>query len=120
MKVTLLDTKTGERRDCSDWCNGEEFSVYWWQEGNGSCDCNRALAFDRGDEDHSEEQRLALGAEENGCLGCRRWLIVDVSGDLEGMTREQILAEANSEYPEDLVALHVRPNGFVSGGRDDG
>lgn len=101
MKVTLLDTKTGERRDCSE----QEFGVRWWLEGNGSCDCNRALFFDRGDEDHGEEQRIALGLEENVCLGCRRWLIVDVSGDLEGMTREQILSEANRDYPADLVAV---------------
>ena len=110
MKVTLMDTKTGQRRDCSGWCEGVDFGVYWWQEGNGSCDCNRALAFDRDDEDHSEEQRLALGAEESTCLGCKRWLIVDVSGDLEGMTREQVLAEANMEYPAELVALNVMPN----------
>ena len=25
-----------------------ELSVYWWEEGGGSCDCNRALAFSRG------------------------------------------------------------------------
>ena len=110
MKVTLLDTKTGERRDCSDKHGDVEFDVFWWQEGNGSCDCNRALLFDRNGENHSEEQRLALGVEENICLGCRRWLIVDVSGNLEGMTREQVLVDANTGYPAELVALHVRPN----------
>ncbi len=34
MKVTLLDTNTGERRDCSGWCKGADFGVYWWQEGS--------------------------------------------------------------------------------------
>lgn len=107
MKVTLLDTKTGERRDCSSWSNGADLGVYWWSEGNGGCDCNRALAFDREGEDHHEEQRLALGLEENICLGAKRWLIVEVSGDLEGLTSEQALAEANMEYPLDLVSQHL-------------
>ncbi len=102
MKVTLLDTKTGERRNCSDWPAETEFSVYWWLEGNGSCDCNRAHAFDRQGEDHGEEQRHVLGLAKNVCLGCTRWLIVDVGGDLEGMTRDQVLAEANSGYPKNL------------------
>lgn len=111
MKVTLLDAKTGERRDCSNFCDETDFGVYWWCEGNGSCDCNRALAFDRGEgEDHSEEQRLALGLEENCCFGAERWLIVDVSGDLEEMTREEVLAMANSDYPPELVAKHMTPN----------
>ena len=111
MKVTLLDTKTGERRDCSDWHDGAEFGVYWWSEGNGSCDCNRALAFDlTEDEDYQEEQRLALGLERNTCLGAERWLIVDVHGDLEGQTRDQVLAEANGDYPDGLAVRHKPPN----------
>lgn len=106
MRVTLLDTKTGKRRDCTSWCDSD-FSIFWWSHGNGSCDCNRALAFDIGDEDHSEDQRIALDLDENRCLGAERWLIVDVSGDLEGWSRDDVLLEANSDYPEELVARHI-------------
>src|SRR3990167_5078252 len=100
MKVTLLDTTTGERRDCSGFCDGMEFSVYWWLEGNGSCDCNRAIAFNMDSEDH----RHPINSEGNAvCLGRNRWIIVDVSGDLEDMTREQVMAEVNIGYPEELL-----------------
>ena len=95
MKVTLLDTKTGEVRDCSSWLN---FDASWWSEGNGSCDCNRAIAFDRGEEDYGEEQRLLLRLEEGVCLGSLRWLIVGVSGDLHGQTEAEVLAEVNERY----------------------
>lgn len=98
MKVTLLDTKTGEHRDCSGIGDVEEFGVYWWLYGNGSCDCNRSRAFDREGEDNHEEQRIAVGASHGECLLNRRWVIVDVSGGLEWMTRDEILQEANSEY----------------------
>jgi hypothetical protein len=99
MKVTLLDTKTGERRDCSTWLDGSHLSFYFWAEGNGSCDCNRAIAFQQGEgKDYAEEQRLDLGLQPDICLGSKRWLVVDVSGDLEGMDKDQILSEINSEY----------------------
>ena len=40
MKVKFLDTKTNK----TAWEN-YPFSIWWWAEGNGACDCNRALAF---------------------------------------------------------------------------
>jgi hypothetical protein len=89
MHVTLLDTKTGERRKSSDY-----FNVYWWSIGNGSCDCNRRVAFDHDDPD-----------EDNGyCCGCERYLIVDASGDLEGLTLEEFIRKANQDYPPELIA----------------
>ena len=109
MNVTLLDTKTGEVRDCSGYHQAHH-SVYWWTEGGGSCDCNRAIAFDlRDGEDHHEEQRIALGLEDGFCLRAHRWLIVDVSGDLGPLTRKQVLARANDDYPAELVARHLSP-----------
>jgi hypothetical protein len=96
MKVTLLDTKTNEKRDCSTWL---DFDFYWWSEGNGGCDCNRVIAFQQGEEkDYAEEQRIDLELQPDRCLGTKRWLVVDVSGDLEGMTKEEILSEINSGY----------------------
>ena len=38
---------------------------YWWEEGNGGCDCNRALAFgDEYDEVECSEGRFALVNED--------------------------------------------------------
>ena len=105
MVVTLLDTLTGERRDCSAFGN---FAVHWWQHGNGSCDCNRALAFDKDDEDHSWDQQQRLGLGDHICLGAERWLIVGASGDLEGRSETEIVAESNDEYPRGLVETYVK------------
>ena len=43
--VTLRDNETGEVRDFPvpyDWKDG---SLFWWSEGNMSCDCNRGQWF---------------------------------------------------------------------------
>src|SRR5262249_52515600 len=45
----------------SKWQDG---SCYWWTEGNASCDCNRALAFDEGILD--DEGVLDLPCGEDG------------------------------------------------------
>ena len=111
MKVTLLDTKTGRRHYCDKW----DFPVRWWTAGNGSCDCNRAIA--SGGRDLEDAQRKALGIAWGLCIGAKRWLIVDVT-DTEGETREQVLADANSDYPPELVAQYMTPNVEVS--RDAG
>ena len=42
MKVTVLDTETGERRTSTGMRTSE------WEYGNWSCDCNRALLFGEG------------------------------------------------------------------------
>lgn len=42
---------------------------YWWQEGNGSCDCNRGHYANFIDID------LANGT----CLGCKRFIITHVN-----------------------------------------
>ena len=49
--VHMTDTKTGESRIIKSyramvqlWDFGDEYgaySLFWWQEGNMSCDCNR-------------------------------------------------------------------------------
>ncbi|MCP5018898.1 MAG: hypothetical protein GY938_27020 [Ketobacter sp.] len=37
-RITILDTETGKKKNIDS-----AFSAYWWAEGNGSCDCNRAI-----------------------------------------------------------------------------
>ena|ERR1043165_567345 len=89
MYPRLLDTKTGKLVDASR----HDTDLFWWSEGNGSCDCNRAICM-------GEEV-----VEEMGDLGCvsLRIVAVDVLGDLEGMPKEYILERMNAEYPCDLV-----------------
>lgn len=78
--VTVLDTQTGETAVSADW------SYFWWEEGNGSCDCNREILFDR-----------PFDGDQN-CLGCTRYLII--------ATSEGSLADLNLDYPPELVAKY--------------
>lgn len=95
MYPTLLDTKTGKTVTAKDM----DSSLFWWIDGNGSCDCNRAIAF--GDD---VEEEMTAGFGEGCCFGCSRIIAVDVHGDLEGVSKEQIIKEMNDEYPETLKA----------------
>lgn len=55
--VTLYDRKTKQSRTIH-WGPGHSIE-WWWQEGNGSCDCNRHLYF--WDWDPPRERRKAIG-----------------------------------------------------------
>lgn len=83
IQPTILDLKTGKSKKCTHTFS--IFDVWWWTEGNGSCDCNRILAMGH---DWDDFERCE----------CRRFILVDVDGDFEGWTKEEILAEANLEY----------------------
>lgn len=79
MKVKFLDTVTGEE----GWTN-YPFSVWWWAEGNGSCDCNRSgSAFDK----------------EHPCTTDSSYRFIAV--DLEDHP-DKTIAEQLDEYNEDL------------------
>lgn len=85
MTVTLLDTKTGARRDFSD------YDPYWWAEGNGSCDCNRRIMMG---------VDLANDKAEDSCEGCARFLVVGTDTD------EYTLAQLNDGYPKELLIAY--------------
>lgn len=91
MYPTILDIQTKQRRTVPD----QEASVFWWTEGNGSCDCNRSIAMG-----------YSLGPA-GSCLGNLRFLVVDVHGDLEGWDKAEVLAEANRDYPKELVQKFI-------------
>lgn len=58
MHTTLLDTITGQQIEAPDWSS----CVFWWTEGNGACDCNRALAMGCEDlEDKEGDVEVCLG-----------------------------------------------------------
>lgn len=42
-RITIHDRETKETRTIN-WGPGHSIE-YWWQEGNGHCDCNRGLYF---------------------------------------------------------------------------
>jgi hypothetical protein len=81
--VVVLDTKSGQT------ITDRRFDEWWWAEGNGSCDCNRATLF-------------GLEHPDDGCcLGCKRFLIVSVDGKPSG-------PDLNSDYPAELIARHLQ------------
>jgi hypothetical protein len=96
MIPTFKDIKTGKT---AKFNREVECDVWWWTEGNGSCDCNRAYAFG---EELVEE--LDKTYSHNSCSGCNRLICIDVEGDLEGFTKEELIEMLNEEYPEEARA----------------
>ena len=96
MWPTIWDIKTGEKKECRNM----NFPASWWMEGNGSCDCNRAIAMGRSNEMYNEmrKEHPELKKWQSVCKGTKRFLIIDCHGDLEGFTKDEIIREANSEY----------------------
>jgi hypothetical protein len=65
IRVTIVDTTTGEQRsfhDDYDWWSFE-YPDYIWADGNYSCDCNRGLMFSRdgGEDDPHVRDRKCGG-----------------------------------------------------------
>jgi hypothetical protein len=93
---TFLDLRTGR----TAW--GQDESLFWWTDGTCSCDCNRAIYFGLDTVRELREQTKArhpdLKPHQNYCYGTKRFVAIDVIGDLEGKTREQTLAAINAEY----------------------
>jgi hypothetical protein len=90
MQITLLDTQTGETKTVHEKDHMGCFDSTWWQEGNGSCDCNRAIAFGH-------------DCPHETCLGAKRYLIIDTE---EGNSLDVLLGY-NADYPYDLLAKHL-------------
>ncbi len=92
MNVTILDTQTGQTHQ-STW----DTSPFWWEEGNGSCDCNRAIQCGHDDDDDDDD----IGV----CLGHHRYLIVGyslTSGELRNNPGVS-LRSLNQGYHEALL-----------------
>lgn len=96
MIPTFLDLRTGKT------AKGDDMSVYWWTEGNGACDCNRAIHFEGAYEAldaavHKAHPELHEGASL--CFGCKRFIAIDIEGSIEGApSKEHVLVCMNSEY----------------------
>ncbi len=101
MYPTILDTKTGQTETFqSD--DGFEFSVFWWTEGNGSCDCNRE--FGTADEEDDDLTPEEIEAWPHICRR-RRFVAIDVGGNLEGYGKAEIPQMMNQKYPEYIRAI---------------
>lgn len=86
MTITLLDTITGETLTL----DAGDQDPHWWAEGNGSCDCNRALT-------------MGIPWDDAAC-GRERFLITDCSDPAYS------LAELNQGYPPPLlIAAGISP-----------
>ena len=89
MKIKLLDTQTG----LTQWTD-YPFSIWWWAEGNGACDCNRALEF--GHEGHCGEKPY-------------RYQAVDVCDHKDKNIQEQL-----NEFNQDLLEkYHLKTRGDI-------
>lgn len=84
LRIAYRDLQTGNVVDEPR----TDLTVWDITEGNWSCDCNRAKAFGLQD---------VTGMI---CDGCKRFVVETVSGDLEGWTSEDLIREANREYPQ--------------------
>ncbi len=84
MKVTILDTLTGETGVL------EKIPTFQLEHNNWSCDCNRN--FNNSD----------LGGEENVCAGEKRFLVIEAEKDHED-DYDCSLLELNHLYPKELL-----------------
>lgn len=97
MKVTLLDTKTGEVSTPDD-----QFRSWVWTDGNWSCDCNRVMYFDDENGTIEHEMMDELGLEGGICLGCHRFLVIAAERNMDH-DYTTTLKELNDGYPMELL-----------------
>lgn len=85
MIVTFRDNKTG-KIETSDY----PFSIWWWGEGNGSCNCNRQTLF--GIED------LDCHTDHNWETNMQRFEAIDVEDHPDKTLQEQL-----DEFNKDII-----------------
>ncbi len=96
MIVKILDIETGN----VGWLDGvKTVGDSWWLEGDGSCDCNRALVND------------GVGMPE---CSLERYFIIDIVKSPSGNEKndytydKDIVTEYNNYYSEELVSECLR------------
>ncbi len=75
--ITIYDRKTKQSR-VIHWGPGHSHE-FWWQSGNGCCDCNRHLYFWDWTFPDSEDENG--GFPEGSCNGCERYIITHVNSE---------------------------------------
>ena len=99
MTPLFIDVETGKTAVGGDW------TLFWWSEGNGCCDCNRAMLFGE-DVETEMDRRVGNNPEECGgnCFGWTRFIAVDIHGEtLVVHTKTEVLTAINNRYSLNLV-----------------
>ena len=52
--VIMIEDKEGKRKLIQSISESDETIIYTWTKGNYSCDCNRSILFNDGDEDYGD------------------------------------------------------------------
>jgi hypothetical protein len=96
MQVEIWDSVTGQFHQVE-----EDYDFFWWSEGNGSCDCNRAIFMG-----------VDVGSSENTCLGCKRFIITafKLSKPIE-QQHDMNIGNMNSGYDFDLITASMVAKG---------
>ncbi len=106
LNVVLLDTKTNVRVT-SAGTKFDDMDIWWWTEGNGGCDCNRAYLFaDEVDEEMDSDMRkqfTELKPHQGYCYGEKRFLVVLVDPMPDGYS----IRDFNDGYPDELIDKHA-------------
>lgn len=91
MRPVLKDLLMGDTR-----LSNQDVSVWTWTEGNWSCDCNRAIACGK--------------PWATSSCGNKRFVVVEVHGDLEGWDPESLIARCNEGYERAILNAPPRPH----------
>ena len=86
-RVVLFDTETNKTAIATMF----NINEFWWSEGNGSCDCNREIVFGH-------------DASDTGvCLGNKRYIAVDITGEITNVEKNRLLSLFNQDYDNKVV-----------------
>lgn len=98
MTVKILDLQTGKIHESTIG-----YTVSWWGEGNGSCDCNRCVDLPQ------IEAELTSKHGEGVCFGNKRFLIIDIlnNGCDNIGEKKDAIAFMNREYPSSLLSEYL-------------
>ncbi len=102
MNVIVLDTITGQKIE-SEQTHFKDYDIWWWTEGNGGCDCNRAMMFTDDIDDAMEAQMREANPElkehQSYCYGEKRFLVVAV----DPMPKSYTLLDFNDGYSDSIL-----------------
>ena len=88
--VKILDTEDNSVKWITKYPNASHF---WWSEGNGCCDCNRRIFFERETDEY-------VGDEDNEDCTVERYYIIDT---FEGNKCPELI----NDYKYDFDKLHL-------------
>lgn len=89
--VKILDTETNSVK----WIRKvNNYSTFWWSDGNGSCDCNRRIFFERESDEYESD-------DDESCTYHRYYIINTFDGE------ESKYKDLKNDYKYDFDDLHL-------------